>query len=80
MGTGLDTDEEMEVASLPKVGSTTMEKFLDKFEGTEKEMTSLFILWDTTTALDYKNLERKTNQTTWESFKKGTTQATWFNL
>ena len=70
LGTGLDTDVDMEDDSLPKICRTTVEKFVDKCEGTEKEMKSIFMVWNTTTVLDYKNLERKINQTARKSLKK----------
>ena len=71
MGTGLYIDVKMEVVHLPKICRTAcaVDKFLDEFEGNEKEMKSLFYVWYTTIELEYKNLERCLGVV-----KKGTTQ------
>ena len=70
----------MEDADLPRIFITAVDTFLEAFKGTEKEMKNLFLVWDTTADVDYRNLERKMNQTARELLEKEPGRLIWINL
>ena len=48
----------MEDAEFPKIRRFTLDKFVDDFEGTDKDLKALFVNYDTNIPKDLRNLER----------------------
>ena len=51
----------MEDAEFPKVRRFILEKFIDEFDGIDKDVKALFVNYDTNVPIDFKNLEREIN-------------------
>ena len=52
-----------------KLGHSILTKFLDDFNGTDRDMNALFVNYDTSIPVDFKNLERENNQNAGRNFK-----------
>ena len=49
-------------AEFPRIRKTKVDKFMDEFDETHRELRTQFVNYDTTIAIDYKNLKQEINQ------------------
>ena len=60
----------MEDAEFLKIRRSKLDKFMDVFEGTDKDLKALFVNYDTNVSIDFKNLEREIIQNAGRNFRK----------
>ena len=60
----------MEDVDFPRVRRFNLDKFLDQFDGTDRDLRALFVNYDTNVRIDFKNLKRETNQNAGRNFKQ----------
>ena len=49
----------MDDVELPRIRRSKLDKFLDQFEGTEKDLRALLVNYDTNIPVDFNNIERE---------------------
>ena len=52
----------MEKVEFTKIRRTNLHKFIDAFDGVDKELDSLFVNYDTSIPVDFNNLEQDIHQ------------------
>ena len=60
----------MEDAEFPKIRGFKLDKFLDQFDGTDRDIKTLFVNYDTNIPIGFRNLEREINQNVGKFFKQ----------
>ena len=60
----------MEDVEFPRVRRFNLDKFLDQFAETDRDLRVLFVNYSTNVPLDFKNLEREINQNAGRNFKQ----------
>ena len=60
----------MEKVEFTKIRRTNLHKFIDAFDGVDKELDSLFVNYDTSIPVDFNNLKQQINQNAGRNFRK----------